>query len=466
VTVRLIVEDTGFGVRGALVRDDRLIELTDADAGGDWVTDALFLARVTAVDHQLNAAFLDCGLAVPGFLAARDARHAAGVEERRPIGRLVQEGQRLIVQGLREEGEGKGARFTTDVRLFGFHLILRPHGGGIEVSVRVRGRARDELRARGEALFHGRGVTLRRLAAAAADAVLLAEAERLERRWQACLEAAKAQARPGRLAGDEHPLERLLRTALEAGPERIEIADAALQARARALLGEALRDGCPELVRLDPARTAFEQTGVAAEIERALVPEVPLARGGRLLIEPTAACTAIDVDGEGRPALELDLDAAAEVGRQARLRNLGGTLIVDFVDLPARQERQRLEEALRKAFHGDPAPVQIHPMSPLGIVQISRARRGRSLAQLMTRTCGACGGSGRVPSLRAQAERLLAELRGLPVPAVGVRAAPDLARWLGGEAAWAWAPLAAAGTRLEPDPAQPPGTWRLERRAA
>ena len=122
-------------------------------------------------------------------------------------------------------------------------------------------------------------------------------------------------------------------------------------------------------------------------LEVALAREVPLAGGGRLLIEPTAAFVAIDVDGGGRAPLDIDLAAAAEIARQVRLRNLGGTIIVDFVDLPSRPERQRLEEALRKAFKHDPAPLEIHQMSSLGIVPLSRARRGQPLASRFLADC-------------------------------------------------------------------------------
>ena len=120
------------------------------------------------------------------------------------------------------------------------------------------------------------------------------------------------------------------------------------------------------------------------------------------------ACTAIDVDGGGRAALDVDLEAAAEIGLQLRLRNIGGTVIVDFVDLPTRPQRQRLEEALRKAVRGDPMPVQIYPMSPLGIVQLSRTRRGATpligspgshpgtKSPGRTKPCPACAGRGTV----------------------------------------------------------------------
>ena len=160
---------------------------------------------------------------------------------------------------------------------------------------------------------------------------------------------------------------------------RIEIADEGLLARCRRLVEGPLRPHGLEIVRLEPGAGAFEQTEVAGEMEVALAPEVRLRGGGRIIIEPTWACVAVDVDGEGRAALDVDIEAANELARQVRLRNLGGTIVVDFVDLPTKAMRQRLEDALKRAFRGDPAPLQTYPMSPLGIVQISRARRGRSL---------------------------------------------------------------------------------------
>jgi ribonuclease E/ribonuclease G len=150
----------------------------------------------------------------------------------------------------------------------------------------------------------------------------------------------------------------------------------------------------PELELRDSGTSAFAATGVDEAIAEALAGEVPLDGGGRLLIQETAACVAIDVDGGGRPALDVNLVAAAEIGRLARLRNLGGTLIVDFVDLTGKAPRQRLDDAVRRAFRGDPLPVQTFPMSPLGIVQISRARRGASPLAAASRVCPACGGSG------------------------------------------------------------------------
>lgn len=435
---RLVVEPTGFGVRGAVLDGCRVVELVDADALGEHVTDALFVGQVRSVNSRLNAAFVDIGMGEPAFLNAKDARRLVGAEERLPIGRLVQEGQRLVVQGLREGEGGKGPRVTTDLKLFGFHLIYRPHGRVPELAGPVRGRERAELQERGDRLFPDLGFTLRKLASGVDDDTLREEASRLAARWARLETEAMERRRPGPVAGEEQPVERLLRAVTTPELSRIELADAELAARCRRLLETALASHGIELARLDPASSAFEQTEVAGEIKSLLGSEVPLPGGGRIFVETTRACVAIDVDGAGRGALEVDLDAAFEVARQVRLRNLGGTIIVDFVDLPAKAQRQRLEQALKRAFRDDPLPVQILPMSPLGIVQISRARRGQPLAAKLERACPACDGTGLVPSLRAATERLVGDVR--RAGSRRVRAAPDLARYLragGGAAALA-----------------------------
>ncbi|MDF1586618.1 ribonuclease E/G [Marinimicrococcus flavescens] len=452
---RLVIEHTGFGVRGAVLEERDLLELIDADALGDWVTDALFVGRADAVDVKLNAAFLDCGLAQHAFLGAKDARHLAGEYEKRPIGRFVRQGDRVVVQGMREPVEGKGARVTTDVKLFGFHMIYRPHGTPPE-SAPVRGRERVLLQERGERLFPQGGVTLRKLAGEVDDATLEAELARLEGRWRAMEREAAEAKRPGRLTADEHAVERLLRGLVEPGLRRIEVADEELFARCRALLEGPLAPHGIELVRLDARQGAFEQTDVEDAVARALAREAPLRGGGRLLIEPTSACTAIDVDGEGREALDLNLDAAREIARQLRLRNLGGTVIVDFVDLPTKPQRQRLEEGLKRAFRDDPVAVQIYPMSPLGIVQLSRARRGRSLDALLRGICRHCEGTGREPSLRAAAEELLGGLRRGSSGLSEVRVGRDLLLYLEKELGEGLRPLL-GGARLVIDPGQEPG---------
>lgn len=437
MTTHVVLEDTGFGIRAAVLLDGHLIEIKDSDRDDPRVTDALFAARVTSVDVKLNAAFIDCGLSRPGLLVAKDARAAAGSSERRPIRELVHEGQRLLVQGVREPVDDKGARFTTDIKLFGNALIHTPFGQRPDGSPQRGRRQGEQLRERGRTLFPEGDFALRRHAAGLSDELLRAEAAQLVARRQA-LTGLIANAKPGRLPAPETPLERLMRSLIDLAPDTISIADGALAREVERLLAASPTLPPLAVVQLEPDESAFAQTGVDAALDQALGTEVPLPRGGRLLIEPTAAFVAIDVDGGGRAPLDVDLEAAAEIGRQVRLRNLGGTIIVDFVDLPTKPERQRLEEAVRKAFRGDPAPVEVHSMSSLGIVQISRARRGQALASLFRIPCGCCGGSGHLASPRAEAENLFVALRQSRGQVTGIRVTAPLRAFLTGAGKAAW----------------------------
>lgn len=142
---------------------------------------------------------------------------------------------------------------------------------------------------------------------------------------------------------------------------------------------------------------------VAEQLEDALEREVPLPGGGSLMIEPTRALTVIDVDGHGRTPLVIDLEAAVEIARQLRLRRIGGIVVVDFVDLERKAERERLHDALRRAFRADPLPVEVVPMTRLGLVQMTRKRVGPSLEEMLTRPCPECRGDGRIMAEGRQA---------------------------------------------------------------
>jgi Rne/Rng family ribonuclease len=427
MTREAVVEPGAFGPLAAILEDGRLVLFLDPPLPGEAVTDALFLARVVRVEPRMNAAFLDLGDGLEGFATAKDLRRGAGSDRPLPVERLVREGERLIVQGVREADEDKRARFTTDVRLFGLFLVHRPLATETDVSGRARGRLREELRERARHLFPEGGFVLRRHAAAVDDRVLREEAARLAARWREIRRQATERRAPGPLAGTGDAFEEFLRIFLDEEVRRVVVADAALAARLRGLLDRLPAKLRPELRRLPDGGDAFAGSGVLAQLDEALAPVVRLPGGGRIVIEPTLACVAIDVDGEGRAALDIDLEAAAEIGRQVRLRNLGGSIVVDFLDLTRPGDRRRLEDALKSAFRDDPAQVQVHGMSPLGIVQISRARRGRPLAARWRRPCRCCGTAGREPSLEARIEELFRDIRSRAQPPRRVRVGDELA---------------------------------------
>jgi Rne/Rng family ribonuclease len=267
-----------------------------------------------------------------------------------------------------------------------------------------------------------------------------------------------------RLDAADEPVVRLLLDQLAPDLERVVVGDKATSVRARTWLAQcwpAMAD------RLVSAADPFEATGATEQLEEALQPTVPLAGGGSLIIQPTAALTAIDVNGGGRRALEANLAAVPEIARQLRLRRIGGTSVVDFIDLPARGARARVLTALRAAVADDPVPVQAFPMSRFGLVEISRKRTGPGLAEMLGRPCPVCAGDGALPGLRWRAEQLMRTLAEHPAGAA-VCAAVDLCDYLGSAGRGAWQRFAnrhGAAIALEVDRALAPGGYRITERS-
>jgi Rne/Rng family ribonuclease len=463
VSRELVIERSPFGLKAALLEDGRLLEVDLLDEPRDDPRGDVVLGRVRRVDPDLGAAFVDCGLTADAWLGARDARFITGAARAAPIERMLHEGQGVLLQVRQGPIAGKAPRVTGDVALVGVHLVLRPRRREVALSARLeRTPAAAAQQARAAALFPEGGVTLRRSAPLASDAELLAELARLRAQWAAVEVAARAATPPARIHAVDDPLHRLLLERIAPDLERIVVGDQALLARARAWLAE----WQPALAeRLVSVADPFEATGAAEQLEQALQPSVPLDGGGSLIIQPTAAFTAIDVNGGGRRALEANLTAAREIARQLRLRRLGGTAVVDFIDLPARAARARVLVALRDALARDPLPVQAFSMSRFGLVEISRKRTGPSLAELLGRPCPTCDGAGAVPALRWRAEELIRALSGLRPGRVNVLAAPDLHDYLIGAGRAAWqAFVGRFGDRIELriDPSLAPGSHRIE----
>jgi ribonuclease G len=457
----LIIERSPFGLRAGLLEDGRLLEVDQLDEAAADPRGDIVLGRVRKVDRDLGAAFVDCGVAADALLGARHARHLAGAGRDAPIERIVSEGQGVLVQVRQGPAAGKPPRVTSDVALAGLYLVYRPRRRGIALSARLeRTPAAAEQRARAQALFPGAGVTLRRAAPVASDAELVAELARLRDRWARIETAAGAAIPPARIHGVDDPLHRLLLEHIAPDLERIVVGDRAGFVRARNWLAE-WQPGMTQ--RLADVADPFEATGAKEQLEEALQPSVALAGGGSLIIQPTAALTAIDVNGGGRQALDANLAAAREIARQLRLRRIGGTVVIDFIDLPARAARDRVLEALRDAVADDPAPVQVFAMSRFGLVDISRQRTGPSLAEMLGRPCPACAGAGTLPALRWRAEELFHQLAKLPPRRVTVLAAPDLHDYLNGAGRRAWEAVASRyGVSLRRDQSLAPGRHRIE----
>ncbi|HEY4134053.1 MAG TPA: Rne/Rng family ribonuclease [Alphaproteobacteria bacterium] len=396
---------TSIGTVIALREEGATVELIVEPANAATEVGGVHLGRVTRIVPAMNAAFVEIGLERAGFLP---------LPESLPNEAPLHAGAAVVVQVAKDAQGGKGAALTLNVALPGRHLVYAPRQPGVAVSRRITDegeRARLES-AMGAIAKEGEGFILRTAAEKAEATALAADAEDLRAAWAEIKRAAARATPPARLWGEQAPLARVLRDQGHAGLTRIVAdSDAALEA-ARREVGRSL----PMLAgRIDAYRDSIpllDRFGVMPDIDAALSSRVGLPGGGFLYIEPTQALTAIDVNsgrhnadvssGPNRQAetiLAVNLEAAREIARQIRLRNLSGLIVIDFVHMSLQDDRSQVLEALRVAMAGDPTFARLGGFSPLGLVEIARKRGRPPLHELLTDACKLCDGRGRTDLL-------------------------------------------------------------------
>jgi ribonuclease G len=428
-------------IRIAEMRDGKLEALRiEPLLGRDaWPLGDIILGRVSRVVPAMEAAFVEIGKDRAGFLPLRDAKSLArnGKDDAR-ISDCVREGESVLVQVTREPFAEKGAQLSAGIALPGRFLVMTPGKPGIAISRRIENEARrEELLRQGEALRAGvpdAGFIFRTAARDASPNELAADARELAQTWREISDKRKAARPPTVLHSDLAPLERALRD-VAGDVARILIDDAAALEAARAYCRKTMPDIEARLV-LAP-RDLFAREGLEDEIAMLSSSRVELPLGSWITIEPTQALTAIDVNsgrfiqsgGRDETSLAVNLEAAAEIGRQLRLRDIGGLIVVDFIQLENDEQARRIVAALKDSLGADGAASRLSPMSEFGIVAITRQRRhaGRTAA------CAACNGTGRAPDAAAQAQEILRmierEAAANPGTELLVTAAPLVADW-------------------------------------
>jgi len=378
----------------AWVENERVVEFHYEPEGEANTEGNIYLGRVTHVERGLGAAFVDIGTKGAAFLPLSD------------LPAPVVEGAKQIVQIERWGGPDKGPRVTTRVSLTGVCLVLQPGRRGVSISERIVDKSeRSRLSALVGAIAQpGEGFVVRTAAIDVEERQLREEAAALRMSWQKLSDLFQAE-RPAALYRQPPVDLRLLR---DHGRQFSQIC---YDQRGAA---EAAEAWCNAAVPGLANRIAFHRSTdwtpavgqILEQIEDALDPRVDLAEGGGLMIEPTEAMTVVDVNALGagaaqpgavgeRALLRTNLAAADEIARQIRLRNVGGIVVVDFIDLRDAAHRRQVVDRLRNATASDSAPVWIGAMSRLGLVELTRKRRGPTLAQIMTKTCATCEGTGR-----------------------------------------------------------------------
>jgi ribonuclease G len=394
VTVELLIDRRGPLLRAATVVDGVLTDLQMESADRPSLLGAVFLGRVDRIVPGLDAAFVDLGpeggdrrtgllaasdVRIPGAATRRDAR-AGG----RPIGRLLRGGQPVLVQVKAEPGGNKGPTLTMDVALPGRFLVATPLAPGISVSRRLGcAEERQRLVSLIEGAVAGGGWIVRAGAADADPALIAAEAEWLALSWRAIEKEASGAAAPALL---KTPPDAALRAVVgqgARGPDAVVVEDEAAFAGLAAWAAEAAPDLAGRLLR-HRGPPLFDRHDLDGTIAGLAERVVPLPGGGSIVIDRTEALVAVDVNGGERGnALAVNLEAAREIARQLRLRNLGGIIVVDFVDMRAARDRERLIAELTHAVADDPSAVQVHGMTRLGLVEMVRPRRGPPVPDLL-----------------------------------------------------------------------------------
>ena len=443
----------------------------------------VFLGRVKKVAPAMEAAFIDIGQAREGFLGLSDARPQqqmgrSAVRDR--ISDYVREGEAVVVQVQAEARDDKGAKLSRRISVTGSLCVLTPGDPGVRVSKRIaddveRNRLRTAITG---ALADGNGCVLRSGAAGASAAALKGEVELLRARWGELQERAAAQRPPARLSADDLAVVQFLTESGVAGIAKIVVDDAAMAAA----LGEELEKlgvAVPDGVERHLGNTdVFEALGVADEVADLLDPTVALKSGGSIIVEETAALTAIDVNaGSGRGAdlaLSTNLEAVAEVARQIRLRNLAGLIVVDLMALKGQGTSKekgalgRIVTAMKEAVAHDPAGPHVLGTTKAGLLEITRPRRRAPLSQQLLDPCPLCPtGRAEAPltvGLRAL-ERVLAEVWAAPALVPALRAPTVVIMALKADAPDALAEMEnKLGQALDllTDDTLAPGTFRIE----
>jgi ribonuclease G len=421
MSVEILVNVTPRESRAVIVEQGMTQELHVERANRRGLAGSIYQGRATRVLPGMQAAFVEIGLERAAFLHATDISPAGGAAATpADIQSLVREGDLLLVQLLKDPIGTKGARLSTYVSLPSRFLVYMPRGSGIGISSRIEhGDERARLR---EAVASGAagsgGWIVRTAAEGASEEALRADRMFLERLWELILERSAGAPAGTRVHEDLALPLRMLRDLMGEQVARVLVdapaAHAAMIAFARTFMP--VLAGRIEL--FDGRRPIFDLYGVEDEIERALDRKVPLKSGGYLMFDQTEALTTIDVNTGafvGHRNLEdtiyrTNLEAAVAMARQLRLRNLGGIIIADFIDMQDPEHGRAVLQALEQALAGDHVRTQVSAVSALGLVEMTRKRTRDSLEHQLCRPCPNCDSRGFVKTAETVAYQIFREV--------------------------------------------------------
>ncbi|MGQ0647644.1 MAG: Rne/Rng family ribonuclease [Gemmatimonadaceae bacterium] len=464
----ILISSTSRETRVAILEDDQLVELlVDRPEARRMVGD-IYLGRVEAVQPGIQAAFVDIGTEKSAFLhasdvvagdpdddddddeeddeEAEDAPRGRGRREKAPpIQDVVKKGDTLIVQVSKEPISTKGPRVTAQVSLAGRFLVFMPHAARVGVSRKIGERAeRQRLREQVEGMLPEKsgGVIVRTVGEDATPEAFQRELTTLMGTWKKIKRKNTFVRAPALLHRETSLTRGIIRDVFSTKVEKIQVDSRQIYNE----IVEYLKGVAPELTErielYEGNVPLFDKAEIETEIRDLFKRRCELPSGGYLIIEPTEALVSVDVNsgrftGKKDPEktiLRTNVEAAREVARQIRLRDIGGIIVCDFIDMEARSNRDRVLQELRGHLGRDRARTRAFPVSDLGLIEMTRQRVRQSHLQSMTTSCSTCGGTGRVFTPETIVRRVERSVKRMGVEGrkehVVVRLHPDVAFYL------------------------------------
>jgi len=449
----LLINVTPQETRVATVENGMLTEIWIERVRKIGLVGTIFQGTVKRVLPGMEAAFVDIGLEKAAFLHVSDVRvppsqMPEGDTEAPSISRLLTEGQTLAVQVSKDPLGTKGARVTSNLTAPSRYLVMMPYEDNIGVSVRIESEEeRERLRSTVEQLRGDRsvGFILRTAAEGAAAEALQQDMDYLEKVWAGVLKR-RDSVKPGSVIFRDLPLvQRMMRDLNRSSVERIRIDSRETYRQCVEFCEEYVPELSSSIEHYPGERPIFDLHGVEDEIDKALNRRVMLKSGGYLIFDQTESMTTVDVNTGGfvgkrnleETIFKTNLEAAQAIARQLRLRNLGGIVIIDFIDMSVLEHRRQVFRALEKALERDHARTQVCEVSSLGLVEMTRKRTRESLEQVLCTECSVCDGRGMQKTRETVAfevaREIIRQVRQFEIDSVTVLASSEIVEWFSEE---------------------------------
>ena len=418
----ILISATTQETRVAILEDDTLVELMVDRPDNERIVGDIYLGSIQAVLPGIQAAFVDIGMEKAAFLHASDVSPDSGLEDEdedeedqdardrrkyQPIQDLIQKGEKTLVQVSKEPISTKGPRVTTHISLPGRFLVYMPGSRHIGVSRKIGEREeRSRLRQIAkEVVPEGEGgVIIRTVGEELTREKFEREFKMLNSTWKKIQKKAKSARPPSLIHREAKLTSGIIRDVFTDKVDSLIIDNKDVHAEVRNYLRQVAPDLQERVLLYEDPVPLFDKYGIEDAIREAFQRRVDLPSGGYIIIEPTEALVSIDVNtgrytGKKDPEktiLRTNLDAAREVARQLRLRDIGGIIVCDFIDMESRSSQDKVLNELRQHLSRDRARTRAFQVSELGLIEMTRQRVRPSLYQSMTEACAACGGTGRV----------------------------------------------------------------------